>query len=359
MKYSIFVCHDSDDRVLAAKLQTLLEKTLTPLRGEKLVFRSTDLDAVKGGADWYAAIIDALRNSEFCLSLLTPTSIHKPWVLFESGVACAVYRNRAPRLIALCASGMTPETVPDPFKRLQARCLYDSSELDKLVRQIAATLPTALHVSPMQLRTVVGLSQDITGGWNCVEPIRAAVRADLSPYRFDQALKVATQHVFVAGQNLHRIATTKETLDAIIEFLRAGKQRRIDILLCDARNRSAVRAWKTVNPELDKTPYTYRKQLLRSTAEFLALSRMAHKEELALTARVLDVVPFGATAIDPELDSGVIALQPVVNHGPKSGERPQFLITRAANREIFRYYWLNLETAFENAADLRARGKGS
>ena len=122
-KLPIFISHASEDAALASSLQSLIEAALRRRPSERLVFRSTDVSAIEGGADWYEAIINALRQSRICLSLFTPTSVYKPWVIYESGGAYAIYRQKARKLIAVCAAGITPELVPSPLKRLQTRRL--------------------------------------------------------------------------------------------------------------------------------------------------------------------------------------------------------------------------------------------
>jgi len=299
-------------------------------------------------ADWYEEIIGALRQSKICLSLLTPASIYKPWVIYESGGAYAIYRQKAKRLIAVCAGGITPDLVPSPLKRLQVRRLYDFGDLEQLLKELALLLGRRPRSSNHGVKALANRSRDITGGWASVNPARVASRADLSPYRFDMALAVAKKHLFIAGQNLYTIASSEAHRNAILDFLRADRTRKVDVLICDAQNDACVKAWAQINPEQSKIGYTYKDHLRTSTREFSRLLREARTKRLrGLQIRVLPLIPIGVTVIDADLNSGVMAFQPVINHGPKSGERPQFLISKTENAEVFRYYWLNLTTAFK------------
>ena len=156
----------------------------------------------------------------------------------------------------------------------------------------------------------------------------------------------------MAGQNLYHIASSTERLDSIIKFLSSGRERKVDILLCDKCNAAGVKAWAQVNPEQPKVGYTYKEHLKTATQGFLDLISDVRKQKISgLNIRVLGLVPFSATVIDPSLKSRIMTIQPVVNHGPKSGDRPQFLITNNQD-DVFTYYWLNLQTAFEFATDL-------
>ena len=353
-KCPIFISHASEDAALASALQLLIEAALQKRPSEKLVFRSSNVTAIEGGADWYDAIIKALRQSSICLSLLTPTSIYKPWVIYESGGAYAIYRRKAQRLIAVCAAGITPDLVPSPLKRLQTRRLYDPADLEQLLKELAGLLGRRSNPLTQRVRALAKLGRDITGGWDSVNPARVASRADLSPYRFDMALAVAKKHVFIAGQNLHTIASSGTHRNSILDFLRAARDRKVDVLICNARKDTCVKAWAQVNPEQPESSYTYKDHLRTATREFLALLREARKRKLhGLRVKVLPLIPIGVTVVDPESNSGVMAFQPVINHGPKSGERPQFLISKTGNPEVFRYYWLNLMTAFEFSEELR------
>lgn len=353
-KSPIFISHASEDIDLAASLQSLIEGALRRTPSERLVFRSTDVAAIEGGADWYDTIISALRQSKICLSLLTPASIHKPWVIYESGGAYAIYGRGGKRLIAVCAGGITPDLVPSPLRRLQVRRLYDVGDVDQLVKELADRLGRRVKPLSRRVRALTNLSRDIAGGWGSVSPARVASRADLSPYRFDMALLQAKKHVFIAGQNLYTIASSEAHRNAILDFLRADNDRRVEVLICNPQNSACVKAWGQVNPEQPGTGYTYRDHLRTATNEFSRLLLQARKRKLnGLQVRALPLIPIGVTVIDPDLSSGVMAFQPVINHGPKSGERPQFLISKAGNPEVFRYYWLNLRTAFDFSDSLR------
>lgn len=352
----VFISHASEDTRLASALQNLLEATLRSRSQEQLVFRSTDVKAMEGGADWYADIIKAIRDSHVCLTLLTPISVHKSWVMYESGAAYAVYSGRRwlKKLIPVCASGITPGLVPKPLKRLQAYRLYHTGDLEQLLKQLAGITSRTYRRSTKKISVVAKLSKDLTGGWDSVQPSRVATRADLSPYRFDRVLAIAQDHVFVAGQNLYTIASSGEHRESILNFLSSRRGRRVDLLICDPTNSSAINAWAKVNPDQAETGYTYKNHLQTAKHEFAALVRQARKRKLNLNVKVLGLVSFGATAIDPDSDNGIISFQPVVNHGPKSGERPMFLLTKTGNPEIFRYYWSNLQTAYRCAKNLES-----
>jgi hypothetical protein len=159
--------------------------------------------------------------------------------------------------------------------------------------------------------------------------------------------------VFLAGQCLHYVATERDQADSILKFLGSDPGRRLDILLCDPSNKSAVKAWTTVNPAFTRGRYNYQTNLDEACAGLKSLIREARKRKISgLNIKVVGIVPYGATAIDPNLDSGGIAFQPVLNHGPKAAERPQFIVTRRDNPAVFQYYWGCLRDTFRFATNL-------
>ncbi len=352
--FSIFISHASEDASLAAALQQLIEAALKSPPKERLIFCSSDVGIIEGGADWYEAIIRAIRESRICLTLMTPTSVHKPWVLYESGAAYAIYRSKSNRLISVCALGISPGLIPSPFKRLQTRSLDDPAQLEQLLRELAKLLGRPCRVSHHKIKAVARKAEDPTGGWASVQSSRVSTHSESSPFRVDRALAVAKKHILLAGQCLHYVATTKDQAESILKFLGDDPRRHLDILLCDPSNKVGVKAWTTVNPDLRGSRYTYKTNLHEACIGFASLISEAHKRKIrGLSIRVVGIVPYGATVVDPELNSGVIAFQPVVNHGPKAAERPQFIVTKTENPEVFEYYWRCLRTAFDFGKDLK------
>jgi hypothetical protein len=341
-RYGIFLSHTSEDRELALHLKAVLEKAIKPRRFERLVFCSSDVGDLEGGDDWYPKIIAALRTSQLCLALLTPNSIHRPWILYESGGAYAVFQ-RSPtlrKLIPLLARGLSSSSVPAPFKKLQIRNLAEPTEAFALISEIGGLLCRPVSPNVANLRKLVSLASPDSRRWDRVEPTLVARSSDSSPFNIEHVLRVAKARVVVIGQNLQWLARSESCHDAALEFLRKAPRREFDVVINDFRNEKAVSAWSNVNPSIDRDGYTYRKHLKEATKKFIGLKKRCRKEGVKrFTLHARDLVPFGATIMDPETADGVIALQPLVNHGQKASERPQFLISKRSNPEVFRYYW--------------------
>src|ERR1017187_3026798 len=97
------------------------------------VFLSADQAAIYAGDDWMKRIFDELESTEILVSLLSPTSVERPWINFEAGAA---WMNRKV-VIPVCIRGLTIGTLPKPYSSLQAIELDNFSGAYYLVSSIA------------------------------------------------------------------------------------------------------------------------------------------------------------------------------------------------------------------------------
>ena len=85
MPHQLFLSHDSRDRVRAGVLATAITRMTL---GQITVWHSSDGSGTGGlqpGHVWLDEIRTRLAASKAVVALLTPTSIARPWLLFESG----------------------------------------------------------------------------------------------------------------------------------------------------------------------------------------------------------------------------------------------------------------------------------
>jgi hypothetical protein len=130
----IFLSHATSDRVIAEALKKLLEDLFG--RNRVRIDFSSDQEAGSGiapGVNWFTWITERITRDDKTYVLLTPTSMKKPWVLWESGVAAGVTlslkRHVAaagatavdppPGLVVPITFGLTDADVPGPLKSLQ------------------------------------------------------------------------------------------------------------------------------------------------------------------------------------------------------------------------------------------------
>ncbi|MBV8094649.1 MAG: toll/interleukin-1 receptor domain-containing protein [Acetobacteraceae bacterium] len=96
----IFVSHTHSDQLIADALATLINA----LFGKTVPVNYSSKKDLEGGIapgeDWFRWIIDQVRQTDVAIILLTPASVQKPWVIWESGavsgaaVATAAERAR-------------------------------------------------------------------------------------------------------------------------------------------------------------------------------------------------------------------------------------------------------------------------
>lgn len=145
----IFISHTHGDQPIAVALSRLVRD----LFANKIpVEFSTDPERDGGpepGAIWFNWIIDRVRNGDLAFIVLTPSSIQKPWVLWEAGaVAGAAYvgvRNDAAgaavgvggdRRVYPITFGLGTSDVPGPFSQQQLVDGTSAVEIRKLTRDL-------------------------------------------------------------------------------------------------------------------------------------------------------------------------------------------------------------------------------
>ena len=135
----IFISHDSRDDVIAEAFADLL----TDVSGGILKsFRSSDRKGTMGidfGIEWYQAIMEKLDDATDVVALLTPRSLNRPWILYESGVA----KGKLNTIVLGLAIGIPLDQVAiGPFAQFQ-NCGDDEDSLTKLVLQLIRRHPQA------------------------------------------------------------------------------------------------------------------------------------------------------------------------------------------------------------------------
>lgn len=108
---SIFLSHASVDRPLAEYFRSEIVR----LAPQRHVFISSLPGVIPAGKEWFTEIGDNLKMASGYVVLLTPNSVNRPWVWFETGAAWMSGRPFVPVL----AGGLRAEDVPPPLSMLQ------------------------------------------------------------------------------------------------------------------------------------------------------------------------------------------------------------------------------------------------
>lgn len=83
----VFISHDTRDAAIAEAFSKLLSSVSA---GVLKSFRSSDKRGTQGieyGVEWYPEIMKKLEAASDVVCLLTPSSVNRPWILYEAGVA--------------------------------------------------------------------------------------------------------------------------------------------------------------------------------------------------------------------------------------------------------------------------------
>lgn len=135
----VFISHDTGDADLAEAFANLLQDVSG---GMLKSFRSSDKKGTSGiefGTEWYKAIMSQLADATDVVALLTPRSLHRPWILYEAGVA----KGKLDTNVLGIALGVPLEKVSaGPFGQFQ-NCGDDEDSLTKLVIQLLNRNPSA------------------------------------------------------------------------------------------------------------------------------------------------------------------------------------------------------------------------
>jgi TIR domain len=131
----VFLSHSTRDRPIAEALKHLLEAVFGKRR--VVVEFSSDQQAGGGippGAQWLPWITERITRADRTYVMLTPNSMKKPWVLWESGAAAgvALAKNKASRVIPI-TFGIRDADIPSPFQSTQ-RVLGDTDTADGITR---------------------------------------------------------------------------------------------------------------------------------------------------------------------------------------------------------------------------------
>jgi len=126
--FKIFLSHAAADRPLADLVRTFLS-------GHH-VFMASKPGDIRPGEEWLGAVQTELRHADAYLVLLTPNSVERPWVWFETGAAWMSERN----LVLVTAGGLSVGEVPYPMAAFQVLSLENSEEAAAVFRHLGAPL---------------------------------------------------------------------------------------------------------------------------------------------------------------------------------------------------------------------------
>lgn len=135
----VFISHDTKDAEIAEAFSKLLSSVSA---GVLKSFRSSDRKGTQGieyGVEWFPEIMKKLDEASDIVCLLTQSSVDRPWILYEAGVA----KGKLSRTVLGIALGLPLNKANNgPFAQFQ-NCADDEESLTKLVLQLVRRIPNS------------------------------------------------------------------------------------------------------------------------------------------------------------------------------------------------------------------------
>jgi hypothetical protein len=127
----IFVSHSHSDRELAGALKEVLDRALE-LQPRDIRATSLAGSGLPVGADVSNRLRQDLEESKVVLGVVTGTSLHSAYVLFELGASWGLQKPTYP----LLAKGAGVKDLPGPLKELHAIDLANAPSCQQLIEQL-------------------------------------------------------------------------------------------------------------------------------------------------------------------------------------------------------------------------------
>lgn len=154
----VFISHDTRDAEIAEAFSKLLSSVSA---GVLKSFRSSDRKGTQGieyGVEWFPEIMKKLDEASDIVCLLTQTSVERPWILYEAGVA----KGKLSTTVLGIALGIPLTKASNgPFAQFQ-NCPDDEDSLTKLVMQLVRRIPNAEPVEDVVKAQVKVFKQRLT-----------------------------------------------------------------------------------------------------------------------------------------------------------------------------------------------------
>jgi hypothetical protein len=163
-KVNVFLSHIAEEQVEANKAKAYLEQVY---KDQIDVFLASSWTSIPPGEDWFKCIADAITKADIMVVFCSGDSVGRPWVQFETG---AGWFAKNTKVIPVCHKGMTPSSLPEPIRRLQAVDINSDNEatqLQKLAQAISRCAglpePKPISVEDMPLAAKGGAMPSLKG----------------------------------------------------------------------------------------------------------------------------------------------------------------------------------------------------
>lgn len=159
MENNIFISHCVDDAEIARLVSNKLKKL--SLYQIHTWYSSSDSwgEGFTPGDVWFTRICDEITNSKALIVILTPNSINRPWIYFESGIAKGCPSNR---VVPLCV-GISKDEIKPPLSNLQLFQLSDYDSAKSFMEFLFNTLNINFceEISKEQIQKLVSETENV------------------------------------------------------------------------------------------------------------------------------------------------------------------------------------------------------
>jgi TIR domain len=127
----VFISHISAEAAIGAVVKGIIEDVFA--RDGIKAFLSSDMQDLPAGRKWLDEITEQLDEARVMVSLISPTSLKRPWVNIELGAGWI----KGLRVIPLCHSGQLVGKLPRPFQDFNGVGLDQDDAPERLLVGIA------------------------------------------------------------------------------------------------------------------------------------------------------------------------------------------------------------------------------
>ena len=157
---TIFLSHTATDAEVAHAIRRALDFLFG--EGTLTISYSTRKDlegSIQSGEDWFGWITDQVREARVTLVVLTPASVQKPWILWETGAvygAAASQKETDVRRVRPLTFGVQSSDLPGPVASMRLQHIQGDREdgvrqlLNELVRDMQPELSVERFLSVAQ-----------------------------------------------------------------------------------------------------------------------------------------------------------------------------------------------------------------
>jgi hypothetical protein len=191
MALNVFMSHSHDDRAIADALASLIKDLFEDM---VTVSYSSDQNADGGippGAQWLSWILERITEADRTLVLLTPNSLKRAWVLWESGAAAGVaFAAGKTDSVVPITFGMKDGDIPSPLA--SAHAIRGDSEGDSGIMRLLQGLNKAV-VHPLPTKALKAAVKD------SLPPFLETVGAALQDTTRVESVLASIPHLFPAS----------------------------------------------------------------------------------------------------------------------------------------------------------------